>query len=80
MILRFTSFALAAGVLAAQPFPTHVVMDLLLRIRFYPASGGFSMDSPIPVLFPPPGETPARLLIKKSGGGTVVAKEVVIRP
>jgi hypothetical protein len=80
MSFRFVFLVVAAGVLAAQPFPTHVVMDSLLRIRFYPASGGFSMDSPIPVLFPPPGETPARLLIKKSGGGTVVTKDVVIRP
>jgi hypothetical protein len=80
MTLHFAAFVLAAGCVTAQPFPTHVVMDSLLRIRFYPATGGFSMDSPIPVLFPPPGETPARLLIKKSGGGAVVTKDVVIRP
>lgn len=80
MLKPILSLLAVAGSVAAQSFPTHVAMDALLRIRFYPNQGGFAMDSPIPVLFPPPGESTGRLLIKKAGGAAVVTKEIVIRP
>lgn len=80
MLTRILPLLAVAGSLAAQSFPTHVAMDALLRIRFYPNQGAFLMDSPIPVLFPPPGESTGRLLIKKAGGAAVVTKDIVIRP
>ena len=80
MFNRILPLFAVAGCLAAQSFPTHVAMDALLRIRFYPNQGAFLMDSPIPVLFPPPGESTGRLLIKKAGGAAVVTKDIVIRP
>ncbi|MCX6602633.1 MAG: hypothetical protein NTV52_03485 [Acidobacteria bacterium] len=72
--------AVSAG-LMAQSFPPHVAMDALLDIRFFPQQGGFMMATSVPVLFPPPGETKARLLIKKAGGGAaVVTKAMIVEP
>jgi len=69
--------AFAAG-LGAQTFPSHVAMDALLKMRYYPDRGSFLMDTPIPVLFPPAGGPKGRLLIKKAGGGIAVAKDVFV--
>lgn len=68
-----------SSLLPAQSTPTHVAMDALLDIRFFPQSGQFMMATSVPVLFPPPGETKARLLIKK-GGTAVVTKNMIIEP
>lgn len=70
----------AAGMLAAQPYPTRVAMDALLDIRFFHQQGTYMMANSVPVLFPPPGESKARLVIRKAGGGVVVAKEMIIEP
>lgn len=81
MILRFalTVIALSSG-LNAQNFPSHVAMDALLDIRFFPEQGRFMMATSVPVLFPPAGETKARLLIKKVGGSAVVTKNMIVEP
>ena len=71
--------ALSAG-LNAQSFPSHVAMDALLDIRFFPEQGQFMMATSVPVLFPPAGETKARLLIKKVGGSAVVTKNMIVEP
>ena len=59
---------------------THVAMDALLDIRFFPQQGNYMMATSVPVLFPPPGQTPARLVIKKAGGEVVVSKDMVVEP
>lgn len=59
---------------------THVAMDALMKIRYFPQQGSFMMAESIPVLFPPPGETPAKLIIKKAGGAVAVTKNMVIEP
>ena len=55
-------------------------MDALLDIRFFPEQGRFPLATAVPVLFPPPAGTKARLLIKKAGGGAVVTKEMMVKP
>jgi len=55
-------------------------MDALLDIRFFPEQGRFMMATSVPVLFPPAGETKARLLIKKVGGSAVVTKNMIVEP
>lgn len=70
--------SLPAAVLAQTP-PTHVAMDALLNMRFFPQQGSFMMAESVPVLFPPPGETPATIVIKK-GGAAVLTKKMVIEP
>jgi hypothetical protein len=76
--MRYFLLLLAVAAFA-QPNPTHVAMDGLLKIRFFPQRGEFMMAESVPVLFPPPGETKARLLIKK-GGAAVVTKNMIIEP
>lgn len=79
MLTRLALFALGGAFLGAQAFPTHVAMDALLDIRFFHERGEFMMATSVPVLFPPPGETKARLLIKK-GGAAVITKNMLIEP
>ncbi|MBL8236747.1 MAG: hypothetical protein JNM66_04975 [Bryobacterales bacterium] len=80
MNLRIALLAAAACCAAAQPYQTRVAMDALMDIRFFHQQGNYMMATSIPVLFPPPGETKARLLIKKAGGGAVVTKNMIIEP
>lgn len=78
--MRFLPTLLAfAACAAAQPQPTHVAMDALLKIRFFHERGEYMMAESVPVLFPPPGESKAQLLIKK-GGAAVVTKNMIIEP
>ena len=80
-MIRFfpTAIALSVG-LSAQSSPSRVAMDALLDIRFFLEQGRFLMATSVPVLFPPPAETKARLLIEKAGGGAVVTKEMMVEP
>lgn len=66
-------------VAAAQT--THVAMDGLLSLRYFPQRAEFMIAESIPVLFPPPGETKAKIVIKKAGGGGVaLSKDMIIEP
>ncbi|MBM3795513.1 MAG: hypothetical protein FJW31_15955 [Acidobacteria bacterium] len=65
--------------LVAQTPPTYVAMDALLNMRFFPQQGSFMMAESVPVLFPPPGETPASIVIKK-GGSTVLTTKTAVEP
>ena len=47
-------------------------MDVLVDVRFFHERGEFMMGTSVPVLFPPPSESKARLLIKKAGAGAAV--------
>jgi hypothetical protein len=76
---HFLSLAVfAAAELSAQT--THVAMDALMNIRYFPLQGGFMMAESVPVLFPSPGETKGRIVIKKAGGGVAVTKNVTVEP
>jgi len=74
----FALLLAAAATAAAQS--THVAMDGLLSLRYFPQRAEFMIAQSIPVLFPPPGETKARIVIKKAGGGVAVAKDMIIEP
>ena len=65
-------------VAAAQT--THVAMDGLLSLRYFPQRAEFMIAESIPVLFPPPGETKAKIVIKKAGGGVALSKDMIIEP
>jgi len=78
--MKLALLLLTAVFVTAQTPSTRVAMDALLDIRFFHQTGQFMMATSVPVLFPPPGETKARLLIKKAGGGAVVTKNMIIEP
>jgi hypothetical protein len=77
--MKLLILAFAAIAAFSQPYPTKVAMDALLDIRYFHQQGSYMMATSIPVLFPPPGETKARLLIKK-GATAVVTKNMIIEP
>lgn len=72
--------AASAALLLAQPYPTHVAMDKLLSIRYFANQGNFMLAESVPVLFPPPGETKAKIVIKKAAGGVALSKDMIIEP
>lgn len=77
LLLLLAAAPAARGDGAPSP---RVAMDALLDIRFFPQQGNYMMATSVPVLFPPPGETKARLLIKKSSGEVVVDKAMIVEP
>ena len=62
-----------------QEYPTRVAMDGLMSIRFWPDNGRFMLE-PIPVLFPPQGVAPAKLVVRKAAGGVAASADAEIVP
>lgn len=73
------AFILLAAPTTVADYPTRVAMDALMSIRFYPNNGRFMLE-PIPVLFPPEGGGPARIVIRKAAGGVAVSMDAEIVP
>lgn len=61
-------FSLIAG--QVQEHKPAITYESLMDMRFYPARGGFLVET-LGVVFPPSGDPPAELIIRRSSGETV---------
>ena len=64
--------AFSSGDGLGQNYKPAVTYESLMNMRYYPARGGFAVETLV-LVFPPPGNPPAEFIIRKASGD-VVAK------
>ncbi|HXF04713.1 MAG TPA: hypothetical protein VNM72_04775 [Blastocatellia bacterium] len=69
-LIAFPGIVFSLAAIRGQEHKPAITYESLMDMRFYPARGGFLVET-LGVVFPPPGDPPAELIIRKSGGETV---------